>query len=136
MAYSSSTPKAGNKVPRMNKEDIQKLEQWIQIPSRFDNFDVRAIDTAAKWALLALYDITKELNVQQAVKPGIAHEYLLRRYKTVPVNRDALSRALRDKDYKKYFSRTSDNLYYLTNEGEGVVESWLNQGASQTPQQT
>jgi hypothetical protein len=39
--YWNSNRKKSNRVSRNTKEELQKVEQWIQIPSIFDNFDVR-----------------------------------------------------------------------------------------------
>ncbi len=124
--YWNSTRKNSSKGSRKTKEDAQQIDQWIQMQSRFDSFDVRTLDTAAKYALLALYDITKELKVQDAVKQGLAYDYLVKKYKTVSVTKDSFSKALANiKDYGKYFSRTSEGLYYLTPDAESFVESWF-----------
>lgn len=93
---------------------------------------MRTLNTAAKCALLALYDITKELKTQDAVKPGLAYDYLVKRYKTISVSKDNFSKALTNtRDYGKYFSRTSEGLYYLSPEAESLVASWLIQNGGQ-----
>ncbi|MBD2197466.1 MULTISPECIES: hypothetical protein [Calothrix] len=124
--YWSSSRKNSSKGSRKTKEDTQNIEQWIQMTSRFDSFDVRKLNTAVEYALLALYDITKELKAQDAVKPGLAYDYLVKKYKTVSVSQSNFSKALTNtKDYSKYFSRTSEGLYYLTPDAESFVEGWL-----------
>lgn len=128
--YWNSTRKHSNKSSRKTKEDAQKIDQWIQMQSKFDSFDIRTLDTAAKYALLALYDITKELKVENAVKQTLAYDYLIKKYKTVSVSKDSFSKALANtKDYGKYFNRTSEGLYYLTPDAESFVESWLIQSS-------
>lgn len=113
--YWNSTRKNASQGSRITKDDTQNIDQWVQMPSRFDNFDVRTLDTAVKCALLALFDITKELKTQDAVKPGLAYVYLIKRYKTVSVSKDNFRKALTNtKDYSKYFSHTSEGLHYLT----------------------
>ncbi|WP_421657340.1 hypothetical protein [Leptothermofonsia sp. ETS-13] len=115
LEYWNSTRKNTSRGSRITKEDTQKIDQWIQLPSKFEHFDVRTLGTAYKYALLALYDITKELKVQDAVKPGTAYEYLVKRYKTISVSKDSFSKSLTNtRDYRKYFSRTSEGLYYLS----------------------
>ena len=124
--YWNSTRKNSSKGSRKTKEDAQQIHQWIQMQSRFDSFDVRTLDTAAEYALLALYDITKELKVENAVKQGVAYDYLVKKYKIISVTKDSFSKALANtKDYDKYFSRTSEGLYYLTPDAESFVEGWL-----------
>ncbi|HEY9692316.1 MAG TPA: zinc ribbon domain-containing protein [Oculatellaceae cyanobacterium] len=125
--YWGKTRKNTNRGSRITKEDSQKIEEWVQMPSRFDSFDVRTLDTAYKCALLALYDITKELKIQDAVKPGVAYNYLIKRYKTISVTKENFSKALSNtKEYSKYFSRTSEGQYYLSPEAESLVEGWSN----------
>ncbi|MHC5932706.1 hypothetical protein [Nostoc sp.] len=126
--YSKSNRKNSSRSSRITKEETQKIEEWLQLPSRFDSFDLRKLDTAVKHALFALYDIIKELKTQEAVKPGLAYDYLTKRYQTVSVKKDNFTKALTNaKDYSKYFGRTHESLYYLTSEAESLVEEWLNE---------
>ena len=121
-------PKKRTSSSRMNQEDIQKIDQWIGRESRFDNqnFDIKKLNKAYEYAILALYDLTKELNVQQSVKPALAIDYLLKRYTTVSKSKKAIKEALANKNYCKYFSRTDEGTYYLNLEAEQIAESWLN----------
>jgi hypothetical protein len=133
LEYWNSTRKNSNRGSRITKEDTQKIEQWLQLSSRFEHFDVRTLGTTYKYALLALYDITKELKAQEAVKPGTAYEYLVKRYKTISVSKENFSKVLTNtRDYGKYFSRTSEGLYYLSPEAENLVGGWLNQNNGQS----
>jgi hypothetical protein len=127
--YWNPTRKKYNRSPRATKEDEQRIEQWIQMPSKFDSFDVRKLNTRFDLVILALYDITKELKVETAVKPSLAYEYLTKRYKTVSITNKNLSDTLSDKKYRKYFERTSEGLYYLTQESESLAESWISKGS-------
>lgn len=127
--YWNSTRKKSSRSPRATKEDAQRVEQWVQMPSKFDSFDVRGLNTRSDLAILALYDITKELKVETSVKPSLAYEYLTKRYKTVSITNKNLSDTLSDKRYKKYFERTSEGLYYLTQESESLAESWISKGS-------
>jgi hypothetical protein len=127
--YWNPTRKKSNRSPRVNKEDEQRIEQWIQMPSKFVNFDVRELKTTYELAIFALYDITKELKVETAVKPSLAYEYLTKRYKTVSISNKNFSNVLSDKKYKKYFEHTSEGLYYLTQEAESLAESWISKGS-------
>jgi hypothetical protein len=132
--YWNSGRKNSSKGTRTTKEDSQKIEDWIKIASKFDcdSFDVRKLKTGAEYALLAVYDITKELKTQESVKPALAYEYLVQRYKTVSVTKEKFRKALTNtKNYSKYFSHTSDSSYYLTQEAERLVEEWINQENTQ-----
>jgi hypothetical protein len=132
--YWNSSRKTSSRGTRTTKEDSQKIEDWIKIASKFDcdSFDIRKLKTNAEYALLAVYDITKEIKTQESVKPGLAYEYLVQRYKTVSVTREKFRKALTNtKSYGKYFSHTSDSSYYLTQEAERLVEGWINQENTQ-----
>jgi len=123
--YWSLSRKNSSKGSRMTKENAQKIEAWIHKQSRFDKFDIRTLNTTVELAILTLYDITKELKVQDAVKPSIAYEYLIKRYKTVSKNKKNFSDTLCNKSNEKYFGCTSEGQYYLTSEAEKLAESWL-----------
>lgn len=130
--YWSSNRKNSSKTSRKTKDDSQKVSQWLEMQSRFNAFNVKKLNTAVEYALLALYDITKELKTENAVKPGLAYEFLVKKYETVSVNQSNFTKALANtKESSKYFSRTSEGLYYLTPEAESVVEGWLSQSNEQ-----
>jgi hypothetical protein len=115
-----------SKRSRITKEDCQSLDDWIEIKSRFDGFDTRILTTHVEYVLLAVYDITKELKVQEFIKSGLAYGYLIKRYKTIPIDKEKFRKILTNsKTYGKYFGRTADGSYYLTQEGERTVEKWL-----------
>ena len=118
-------PKKRNNSPRTNKEDEQKIEQWLQKKSRFDDFDIRTLKTAADLAILALYELTKELKVEESVKPTLAISYLLKRYTTISKSKRTIKESLAHKNYNKFFCRTDEGKYYLSPEAEKLAESWL-----------
>lgn len=125
--YANSTRKKSNRTSRTTKEDSQKVEQWIQLPTRFSDFDVRKLKNAYEIAILSLYDITKEIKVENAVKASLAYEYINKRYKTISVTRKNFNDTLSRKIYEKYFEHTPEGLYYLTHEAESFVENLLNE---------
>lgn len=124
---SKSRPGSGGRTLKSEKE---KIQAWLGIESPCDNFAIRSLETATDHAMLALYDITKCLKVENAVKPGVAYEYLKARHKTISLERrtfrDALSRGSKGKDRR--FGRTSEKLYFLTPEAEEMVKTWVNAG--------
>lgn len=125
--YWKSTRKKSNRNSRTTKEDTQSVERWIQLQSKFNSFDVRTLTTTADLAILAIYDITKELKVENSIKPSLAYDYLTKRYKTVSVTKRNFSDTLSSKNNEKYFERTCEGGYYLTQETESLAESWISQ---------
>jgi hypothetical protein len=123
--YWNSAQKRTSRSSRATKEDSQKLEQWLQGKSRFDDFDVRKLSSAYEFAILALYDITKEINVENSVKPALAYDYLVKRYRTIPIEKKLFTQTLSRKRYEGYFKRTPNGSYYLTQEGEKLVQDWI-----------
>ena len=123
--YWSPTRKKSNRSSRLTKEDSQRVEQWVQSSSRFESFDVRALGSTVNYVILALYDITKELKTENAVKPALAYDYLVKRYKTVSATQKSFSDTLSRKEHRKFFERTPEGLYFLTQESEQLAESWI-----------
>jgi hypothetical protein len=123
--YWSSNRKSITRVSKITKELEQEIDDWIIKPSRLEKFDVRKIKTAADYALFAIYDITKEIKEKESVKPVIAYTYLVKRYKTISIIQNKFTTVLSNKAYSKYFERTSDGSYYLTQEAESTVEKWI-----------
>jgi hypothetical protein len=124
--YSNSTRKKTSRTSRVTSEDTQKVEQWVQMPSKFDNFDVRELKTLADLAIFSIYIITKELKTENAVKPSLVYEYLTKKH-VVSVKKKSFTDALSSKSNEKYFKRTNEGLYYLTQESDSVAENWINQ---------
>jgi hypothetical protein len=124
--YHNPSRKYTARGSKITKDISQKIDEWVHQSSRFAEFDVRNLSTAADYALLAIYDITKELKVQEHVKPVVAYTYLVQRYKIISIDQQNFSSVLSNKAYSKYFSCTSDRSYYLTQEGESTVEGWNN----------
>jgi hypothetical protein len=126
--YWNAPRKRTSSGSRINKDDIQQIDEWTQMSSRLSNFDTRKLDATVKCALFAIYDITKELKIKDAIKPGLAYEYLIKRYKTISAKKGNFTKAMTNtRDNSKYFSRTHEGAYFLTTEAESLVESWLNQ---------
>lgn len=120
-------PRKRNSSPRTNKEEEQRIGQWIKMESSFDNynFDVRKLKSAADFAILALYQLTKELKVEESVKPALAINYLFKRYTTISKSKRTIKESLAHKNYNKFFCRTDEGKYYLSPEAEKLAESWL-----------
>ena len=124
MEYWNSSRKNTSSGSRTTKEEVEKINRWLEKSSRFDNFDIRTLDSKVHLAILALYDITIELEVESAVKPALAYEYLIKRYKQVSATKKRFGETLAAKGNKKYFEKTPEGLYYLTPEAETIAETW------------
>lgn len=131
--YWNSTRKKSSRTSRVIKEDSQKVEKWIQMPSKFASFDVRQLKNTAEHAIFALYAITKELKVETAVKPALAYEYLTKKYQTISCKMKLFSDTLSHKRYENYFRHTPEGLYYLTQDAENLAESWISPDHVQSP---
>lgn len=108
------------------KKNQQEVDEWVNKSVDIGNFDVRTLNDAAKWAMFAIWSITKRLNVADAVKRPMAYQYLTKKYTRVPVKQNALSEAMRRNNNK--FQRTADGRYYLTPQAQQEVESWIEKG--------
>lgn len=126
-AYWKGTSKTARKRSSLSKEDEQKIKQWLEMPTTIDQFDVRKIGGASNLAAFAIWIITKKLSVENAVKPKEAYSYLKGKYQTIAVTSNTFSMAL-SRNLNK-FKKTPDGLYFLTEETQREVESWI-QGAA------
>ncbi len=124
--WEGTKPRA--KRTRLNNDDLETLSQWLEMPSKCNNFDVRTFTKTYHWPMFALYDLTKELGVRDSVKPALAYKYLVKRYKTVSVKQNQFSQAMSRKENANKFKRTNEGLYYLTPEAEKSVEKWVREG--------
>lgn len=119
-AYWKNKSKPSKKRSPSNKEDETKLQQWLEMSTNFDDFDIRKLKSAANLAAFAIWIITKQLEVKRAVKPKDAYNYLKGKYKTISVGPNSFSSALSRNPDK--FTRTQEGEYFLTEEAEREVE--------------
>lgn len=117
--------KSASKRTRANKASLTEVEKWLEKSTTLVSFDIRTIKAPLDLCLFALHDITKEMGVQQTVKPPIAYEYLTRRYKTVSIQRASFISAFGREYNKKYLERAADGGYFLTPQGESHISELL-----------
>ncbi|MDJ0510919.1 MAG: hypothetical protein QNJ64_16940 [Crocosphaera sp.] len=125
--YWSSTKKHSRKSSRITEEEGEKINQWVDMESKLENFDIRKLTNKGHIAIFALYDLTKELKVENAAKPALAYQYLKKRHETVSISQKSFSDALCSKGNKKYFQKTPEGLYYLTEEAEKIAQNWISE---------
>ncbi|MDJ0579543.1 zinc ribbon domain-containing protein [Crocosphaera sp.] len=125
-SYWNSTRKNSNKASRITNEEIEKIDEWIDKNDELiDNFDIGKLNKHLEFAIFALYAITKKLNVENTVKPALAYEYLKKKYTTISVTKKRFGEILAGKNNKKYFEKTPEGLYYLTQEGENIAQELM-----------
>lgn len=123
------TTKTPQKRLVLNKDDEQRITQWIQMTLNMGAFDIRNLKNATDCAMFALWAITKGLQAESAVKPKMAYLYLTRKYKTVSVKQTSFTNALSREGNANNFKRNAEGFYYLTSQAQAKVETWIN-GAS------
>ena len=124
--YWKGTIKPTAKRSRKSNKDEQEVNKWVDESVDIGSFDVRSLSSGVQWAMFALWSITKHLEVASAVKPTMALQYLIKKYRTVPVKQKAFSMALLRNNHK--FHKTADGSYYLTPQAQREVESWIKEG--------
>lgn len=126
--YWKKTTKPSPKRTSLNKEDEQQVNEWVEKSVDTGDFDIRSLRNGTQWGMFAVWSITKRLGATSAVKPPMAYRYLTKKYTTVPVNQNAFSEALRRKNNANKFQKNADKNYYLTQQAEKEVESWIAAG--------
>ncbi|MEL4897879.1 hypothetical protein, partial [Crocosphaera sp. Alani8] len=119
--------KNSRKNTRITKEESEKINKWTGMKSKLEKFDIRKLNSNSKIAIFALYDITRELKIESAVKPVLAYQYLKKRHETVSIGQKSFSDTLCAKTNKKYFQKTPEGLYYLTEEAEKIAQDWISE---------
>lgn len=122
--WKSTTKSSKASTPKKSQKEV---DEWVDNSIDIGDFDVRTLSSGTQWAMFAIWSITKRLNVEDAVKPPMAYQYLTKRYTTVPVTQHAMTEAMRRSNNK--FQRTADRRYYLTPQAQQEVESWIEKGA-------
>lgn len=124
--YWKATSASGAKQSRLSKEDKEEVTRWVQMSVDKGKLDIRTLNSAANYAMFAIWALTKHLNVGSAVKPQMAYLFLTQKFKTVSVQKKSFQNVLSERRNK--FRRNTQGLYYLTNEAEEEVKSWVETG--------
>lgn len=117
--------KPRNRSSKINKGEIAS---WVDMPFELDGFDIRALKKPTHYALFGYWLLTKKLEVAKAIKPNLVYEFLKRKYVAISVTSRTFTSALNRPYNASFFQKTSEGLFYLTPEGEGRVQDWI-QGA-------
>jgi len=117
-----------DKQARMNKEIDERINSWVDVSVDINGFDLRKLKKPTNYAMFAIWVITKNIEGIKALKPVEVFNYLKRKYTSVPVTQSSITKALKRPYNASTFEKTSDGGYYLTQEAERTVASWI-QGA-------
>lgn len=116
----SSTPKR----QRLSKDDKDRVKEWAQEDVELGKLNVRDIRKPRDYAMVALWITTVHLKKANAVRWNEAYYFFKEKYKTISATGQGFSRAMANPNNAKYF-RESDELYFLSSEGQRKVEDWL-----------
>ncbi|WP_375443733.1 hypothetical protein [uncultured Fibrella sp.] len=109
----------------LTKEDKAKVTSWIKEPVALGKLDIRDVKIAREYALLAYWIITVHLKKANSIKWNEAMFYLTSKYDTTSVTGNSFSKAMSSKEAEKFFNKSGEGLYYLTTDGQKLVESWI-----------
>ena len=122
--------KTSRKRGYLNQTDEQNIAEWVTEKTSVDEFDIRKLTTGTTFAAFALWILTKELKVETSVKPKVAFEFLKQKYKNISVKQSTFSSALR-KNSNKWFKKTPEGLYFLSEIGEAEIISLISEENNQ-----
>jgi hypothetical protein len=119
-----------SKRQRLNKADSDRIKLWAGEEIALGSLDIRNINTPSHYALLALWILTAHLKKVETVRWIDAYYYLKEKYPTITASSLAFSRAMANDANSKYIRASEDDKFFLTPEGQTLVESWINGSAS------
>lgn len=121
--YWGRSASSATRRQRLSKEEMSKLREWAQEDVELEKLEVRDIKKARDYAMVSLWIITVHLKKVKAVRWNDAYYFFKGKYKTISATPQGFSRAMANFNNAKYF-RESDELYFLSSEGQRKVEDW------------
>ncbi len=109
---------------RLSKDDKDQLKEWTQDDVELGKLEIRDIKKPTDYVLVALYIIIVYLKKEKAIRWNDAYYYLKEKFETISVSAQSFKSAISKLSNEKYF-RKSGELYYLTSEGQQIVEAWI-----------
>lgn len=110
----------------LSAEDKKIIESWASESVELGRLDIRTITTPKDYSLLALWIITVSLKKAQTVRRMDAYYYLKEKFPTITVSSQSFSRAMSNPNFDNLMKGSDDDKYYLTPDGQKLVESWIN----------
>lgn len=108
---------------RLSGDDKKRVETWVIEPVELGQLDIRDIKIARDYALLGFWIITFHLKKAKAIKWNEVIHYLTKKFETVKVEGHSFSKSISKNE--KFFTKTSEGAYYLTPDGQRIVEGWI-----------
>lgn len=134
-AYWSRPASAPAQQSYLSKDDKARVMTWIDASVDLGQLEIRDVKTARDYALLAFWIIIHHIQKANALKWNEAMLYLTTKYDTTSVKGGAFSKAMTGKGSEKYFTKSGEGAYYLTTDGQKLVENWVS-GAVSIKKQT
>ena len=123
--YSTKSITGGSKRSRLSNDDKQIVDSWISEKVDLGMLDIRDVKSGRDAALVGIFITTISLEKKKAIKWNEAMHYLKSKYTTLAVTPEAFKRALNSKENEKLFQRTNDDEYFLSTDGQKLVENWI-----------
>jgi hypothetical protein len=123
--YWKGSLRTKSKRARLSGEEEQTVIEWVSLELNIGPFDIRSLQNGTNYAMFAFWALTRKLRVAPAAKPKMAFRYLKERYKTISIKLRGFTDALSRPSNSTKFKRNEDGLYYITEEAEREVVSWL-----------
>lgn len=121
--WNPSAKSSRGATSRLSKEEQAVVEEWITKDVDLGKIQIAALGPT-DLATVALWLLTHRLNVTRAVKPGLAYEYLSRKFSTIRADRhgftDALGKSSRNRGR---FGRNDKGEYFPTPDGVAAAEA-------------
>ncbi len=108
----------------MSSDDEIRIKDWATEEVDLGQLQIIQITRPLDYALLALWLLTIKLHKGQTVRWNEAYCYLKTKYQNMSATPQAFSKAIRNTNNGKYV-RTSDDRYFLSEEGQKKVEGWV-----------
>lgn len=115
-----------DKRERLKADDKKRIESWVSETVELGQLEIRNISSPTDYALLALWILTIHLKKQETVRRLDAYYYLKSKYPSVSASSSNFSRAMSSSAAKKFIKASDDDKYYLTTDGQTLVENWIN----------
>ncbi|PSB07923.1 hypothetical protein C7B69_23105 [filamentous cyanobacterium Phorm 46] len=122
--YWERNASSGTKRPRHSKDDKDKLKEWVLQDVEIGTLEVCDITKARDYAMVSLWIVIHQLQKAQTVSWNDAYYFFKEKFQTISVTSQAFSRAMGSPKNTKYF-RKSGEQYFLSSEGQRIVESWI-----------
>lgn len=111
------------KTPKLSSKAQSELKEWSTEDVDLGSLDINEIKSTKQWALIALWIITIHLGKTDKIYWNQTYYFLKEKYDNFRVQKNVF-RSTMSKYSKSYFGK-NDGKYYLTQQGQKLVEGWI-----------